>query len=188
MEDPLHNLPRNFLPRLLSKCFCFFSFFKLEKKRITYLHSYLFPWPHSLLVMSVLSSPEIPIFFVDLYCAEICREEFDEEKEPDGMVLSGWVGPTEKDTRVVSNGESTSTARLAEKSDEVEIAPDRSGTKRKQSEMSEMMDNIHDMKPCSSLDIGDQLHPQEVEDNDDDDDVIVMLDENPGPSKRKKIQ
>ncbi|XP_026656367.1 SUMO-activating enzyme subunit 2-like isoform X2 [Phoenix dactylifera] len=116
------------------------------------------------------------------------REEFDEEKEPDGMLLSGWVAPTEKDARLVSNGESTSAAQLAEKSDEDGIAPARSGTKRKQSEMSEMIDNIDDMKPCSSLDIGDQLNPQEVEDNDDDDDDIVMLDENPGPSKRKKLQ
>ncbi|KAG1331754.1 putative SUMO-activating enzyme subunit 2 [Cocos nucifera] len=115
------------------------------------------------------------------------REEFDEEKEPDGMVLSGWVAPTEKDTRVVSNGESTSTAQLVEKSDEVGIAPDRSGTKRKPSEMSEMIDNIHDMRPCSSVDIGDQLNPQEVEDNGDDDDIVV-LDENPGPSKRNKLQ
>lgn len=140
------------------------------------------------MIMEVLSSPEIPFFLCrSILCAEICRDEFDDEKEPDGMVLSGWVAPTEKDSRVVSNGESTSTAQLAEISDEVEIAPDRSGTKRKQSEMLEMTDNIHDMNPCSSLDIGDQLNPQEVEDNDDDDD-IVMLDENPGPSKRKKLQ
>ncbi|XP_010938776.1 SUMO-activating enzyme subunit 2 isoform X1 [Elaeis guineensis] len=120
------------------------------------------------------------------------REEFDEEKEPDGMVLAGWIAPTQKDARIVSNGESTSAAHpavteMVEKSDDVEIAREKPGTKRKLSEMSEMIDHVHDIKPCSSHDVGDQVHPQEVEDNDDDDDIVI-LDENPETRKKKRLQ
>lgn len=42
----------------------------------------------------------------------LCREEFDEEKEPEGMVLIGWLqAPTDTENKAsVQNGESTSGA------------------------------------------------------------------------------
>lgn len=58
----------------------------------------------------------------------IFREEFDEEKEPDGMVLSGWTQPVsaaENKDKSVGNGASTSdalvTAVESEKDDEMTI-------------------------------------------------------------------
>ncbi|CAL0333576.1 unnamed protein product [Lupinus luteus] len=56
------------------------------------------------------------------------REEFDEEKEPDGMVLSGWTQPVstpENKDKPIGNGASTSDATIAatesEKDDEIGI-------------------------------------------------------------------
>ncbi|KAE9592726.1 putative NAD(P)-binding domain, ubiquitin/SUMO-activating enzyme ubiquitin-like protein [Lupinus albus] len=56
------------------------------------------------------------------------REEFDEEKEPDGMVLSGWTQPVsnpENKDKSIGNGASTSDATIAaaesEKDDEIGI-------------------------------------------------------------------
>lgn len=102
------------------------------------------------------------------------------------MVLAGWIAPTQKDTRVLSNGESTSSAHpavteIAGKSDGVGESPEKTGTKRKLSEIPEIID-----KPCSSRDVGDQVNPHKVEDNDDDDGVLVILDENPETKKKKK--
>lgn len=90
----------------------------------------------------------------------VCRDEFDEEKEPDGMVLTGWSGPNTKPEKssTSSNGESSSAA----------------GGKRK-------LDEISD---------GNGKHKgiaQEVEVNDEDDDVSV-LDEFPDANKKKRVQ
>jgi hypothetical protein len=38
----------------------------------------------------------------DLF-SDYCRDEFDEEKEPDSMVLAGWSGPAGK--QITSSGE-----------------------------------------------------------------------------------
>ncbi|KAJ1691587.1 hypothetical protein LUZ63_015742 [Rhynchospora breviuscula] len=49
------------------------------------------------------------------------RDEFDEEKEPDGMVLTGWSGPTTKPEKSnpSSNGESSSAAGAKRKLEEI---------------------------------------------------------------------
>jgi len=88
------------------------------------------------------------------------REEFDKEKEPDGMVLTGWSGPTTKPEKSSSssNGDSSSTA----------------GAKRKLEEISEGNGKNKGIA-------------QEVEVNDEDDDVIV-LDEFPDTNKKKRVQ
>ncbi|WCJ40932.1 SUMO-activating enzyme subunit 2 [Euphorbia peplus] len=70
------------------------------------------------------------------------REEFDEEKEPDGMVLFGWTqAPVEKeDNKLVRNGESSSKALLSTEAqildEEISEGSDISGKKRKQPECS----------------------------------------------------
>jgi ubiquitin-like 1-activating enzyme E1 B len=89
-----------------------------------------------------------------------CRDVFDEEKEPDGMVLSGWSGPTTKPEKssTSSNGESSSAAV----------------GKRKLEELSD----------------GNGKHKgiaQQIEVNDDDDDVSV-LDGFPDVNKKKRVQ
>ncbi|KAJ9704727.1 hypothetical protein PVL29_002991 [Vitis rotundifolia] len=105
------------------------------------------------------------------------REEFDEEKEPDGMLLSGWTQAprVEKDdNKTVGNGgSSTSNASSAmpveaEEDDDIEIVP--IGKKRKLGEISKATNpNLSDVA--------------------DDDDVLVMLDgENLDVKKKKKLQ
>lgn len=106
------------------------------------------------------------------------REEFDEEKEPDGMLLSGWTQAprVEKDdNKTVGNGgSSTSNASSAmpveaEEDDDIEFVP--TGKKRKVGEISKATNpNLSDVA-------------------DDDDDVLVMLDgENLDINKKKKLQ
>jgi len=119
------------------------------------------------------------------------REEFDEEKEPDGMLLSGWTAPTDKERVVNSNGEGTSTAALQiNETEEVDIASDRhglvAGTKRKLSELAETTDR-QEIQPTLSKHISRLEVPEDVGDNDDDDDV-VMLDENPEKGKNKRLK
>lgn len=104
------------------------------------------------------------------------REEFDEEKEPDGMLLSGWTQAprVEKDdNKTVGNGgSSTSNASSAmpveaEEDDDIEFVP--TGKKRKVGEISKATNpNLSDVA---------------------DDDVLVMLDgENLDINKKKKLQ
>ncbi|KAK1271195.1 SUMO-activating enzyme subunit 2 [Acorus gramineus] len=117
------------------------------------------------------------------------REEFDEETEPDGMVLSGWTpaAPTEKAAHAISNGEGTSSAppgtSEAEIVDDVEIVPAQTdipvGTKRKLTE-------ILNSKDGESDDVRQGKRAIEVDDNGDDDDVVLMLEEN--PEKKKRLQ
>ncbi|XP_022873022.1 SUMO-activating enzyme subunit 2-like [Olea europaea var. sylvestris] len=72
------------------------------------------------------------------------REEFDEEKEPDGMILSGWIPPlaAEKNGKTaVDNEVSTSSASeavplLTEDDDDLRIIPTITGKKRKLSDVS----------------------------------------------------
>ncbi|XP_077245386.1 SUMO-activating enzyme subunit 2-like [Tasmannia lanceolata] len=121
------------------------------------------------------------------------RGEFDEEEEPDGMILSGWMPPpTEKDNRVVSNGESTSnsqhtTLETRDDSDEIEVVPSETGsavagTKRKLSERSNADSEVL-ISACSSVEVTSNQRPKEVY-SDDDDDVVVMVDENLDKKKR----
>ncbi|KAH8498251.1 hypothetical protein H0E87_017248 [Populus deltoides] len=110
------------------------------------------------------------------------REEFDEEKEPDGMVLSGWTqAPPEKkdDKTSIGNGASTSKSLPTEPMDaqkDIEVKEISDGTaspgkKRKLPEFSEgctldqsnEADETRNDKKIQKLD-------------DDDDDDLVMLD------------
>ncbi|XP_073000477.1 SUMO-activating enzyme subunit 2 [Typha latifolia] len=116
------------------------------------------------------------------------REEFDDEKEPDGMILSGWTSVTDKSKQV--NGESRLTTspdalEAKGKSYGVEIAPEKPGTKRKLSEMLETTANHNVSRSNLNFNAANQANPQEVEDNDDD---VVMLDENPETTKKKRTQ
>lgn len=121
------------------------------------------------------------------------REEFDEEKEPDGMVLSGWTARV-NDDQFTSNGENTSSVSSAtsetKNTNEPHIAPGRplvSGTKRKLSEIEEAFENSGHTN--SSSNSTDQQNPQQVEDNDDDDDDdIIILNVPFEDAKKIKVQ
>lgn len=110
------------------------------------------------------------------------REEFDEEKEPDAMVLSGWTqAPANENedntSTAVENGASTSkgvdNVEIEEETDLVQ-----NGKKRK------MLDNNDDDSGSSKKRV-----EQVVDDNDDDDDDLVMFDEGVDIcSKKRKLQ
>ncbi|KAJ8505863.1 hypothetical protein OPV22_006749 [Ensete ventricosum] len=119
------------------------------------------------------------------------REEFDEEKEPDRMVLLGWTTP-EKKSQGVSNGENTTAAIPAapeaiNKSEEVEVAAEISRTRRKRSEISETTGDQETFQILPDTDAKNSMDPQEVEDDDYENDLVV-LDENPEASKKRRLQ
>ena len=113
-----------------------------------------------------------------------CRDEFDEEKEPDGMVLSGWQQTTlEKGDSIqtsFSNGESTSKALPsttdANKNDDADIVA--SGTKRKLDEASSGVDASSSANEANSL--------KKLEVLDDDDDLVVLDDDGDLVTNKKK--
>ncbi|XVF67762.1 hypothetical protein PTKIN_Ptkin10aG0148200 [Pterospermum kingtungense] len=121
------------------------------------------------------------------------REEFDEEKEPDGMVLSGWVeAPVDKgNDKPVGNGESTSKALSAEeimegeKDDEIqeisEGTENATGKKRKLSEVSKGTTPDH-----SGLSDKRKNHNQ-LEKLDDEDDELIITDDWESLTKKKKL-
>ncbi|GFY94983.1 SUMO-activating enzyme 2 [Actinidia rufa] len=116
------------------------------------------------------------------------REEFDEEKEPDGMVLSGWTQAPEKGKETnasTDNGSTTITASQVvsletEDDDEIEIVSSETktilnGKKRKLSDVCSATTECYSKKKLEELD----------EDGDD----MVMLDEgNFDSSKKKRLQ
>ncbi|XP_026435875.1 SUMO-activating enzyme subunit 2-like [Papaver somniferum] len=123
------------------------------------------------------------------------RDEFDDEKEPDGMVLSGWTPAPSKekdDSVAVSNGASTSSASQstvveAEDDDDVEIVPTElafvsAGAKRKLSEISNSNSSAHSS-------VGDGYCGEKKIEVVDEEDVVVMLtDGNSDVSKKKRLQ
>nr|KYP41709.1 SUMO-activating enzyme subunit 2 [Cajanus cajan] len=107
------------------------------------------------------------------------REEFDEEKEPDGMVLSGWTQPVStaenKDKRI-GNGASTSdgvTAVESEKDDEIAIVS--ALKKRKLPDDSDNSNAADEAKHHKQL--------QVIDDEDD----LVMLDGEVDSFKKKRL-
>ncbi|KAK6253714.1 hypothetical protein QUC31_015434 [Theobroma cacao] len=123
------------------------------------------------------------------------REEFDEEKEPDGMLLSGWVEPpVDKDkNKPIGNGESTSNALPAEESLEAkkdvtiqeisEVTEIATGTKRKLSEVSKGTTPDH-----SGLSDETRNHNQlEKLDVDDEDDELMISDDWESLTKKKRL-
>lgn len=110
----------------------------------------------------------------------LIREEFDEEKEPDGLVLSGW---TQAPSLVENNGNksldnagSTSEASTleVEKDDEIEIV---GGKKRKLSE-DVIPSNAGESKGKNKLEVLD----------DEDDEELIMLDGDSGANKKIRPQ
>ncbi|KAF9676050.1 hypothetical protein SADUNF_Sadunf09G0098200 [Salix dunnii] len=109
------------------------------------------------------------------------REEFDEEKEPDEMVLSGWTqAPPEKkdDKTSIGNGASTSKSLPTEPMDaqkDIDVKEILDGTaspgkKRKLPEFSE------GCSPDQSNDADETMNHKKIQKLDDDDDDLVMLD------------
>ncbi|KAK6916608.1 Ubiquitin-activating enzyme, SCCH domain [Dillenia turbinata] len=107
------------------------------------------------------------------------REEFDEEKEPDGMLLSGWtqaIRPEKENANSVGNGESASDAsqavavELEEGNEMVEVPAEiPAAKKRKLSDISVTRSSVTRIAETNSNKI--------VEELDEDDDDIVMLDD-----------
>lgn len=115
------------------------------------------------------------------------RDEFDEEKEPDGMVLSGWHQTSlEKgdSSKTLGNGESTSktlpSATDADKNSDSDIVA--SARKRKMDEGSSADDISNLVNQANSLKKPEVL--------DDDDDDIVMLEDgvSAATNKKKRLQ
>ncbi|RCV13761.1 hypothetical protein SETIT_2G371700v2 [Setaria italica] len=110
------------------------------------------------------------------------RDEFDKEKEPDGMVLAGWTGPVDK--QITSNGDKRLVPSSSSADDVDSAAEDASvkpGMKRKLNEILESQENF-DVQNKS--DVGSSS-AQIVEDDDDD---IVMFNEDPMQGKKKRLQ
>ncbi|PNY07211.1 SUMO-activating enzyme subunit 2 [Trifolium pratense] len=108
------------------------------------------------------------------------REEFDEEKEPDGMVLSGWTQPVsaeDNNEESVSNGANTSdapaTAVESENDDDIGIVSP--VKKRKLPDDSENSNTADDARHHKQL--------QVIDDEDD----LVMLDGNLDGFKKRRV-
>ncbi|KAA3462887.1 SUMO-activating enzyme subunit 2-like [Gossypium australe] len=124
------------------------------------------------------------------------REEFDEEKEPDGMLLSGWVeAPVDKNSnKPIGNGESTSSALSTEEIQEgekdVEIqetsesAENVTGKKRKLSEVSKGTIPDHSGLPDESSRNQNQLEKLDV---DDEDDELIISNDWESLTKKKRL-
>ncbi|KAF3785167.1 SUMO-activating enzyme subunit 2 [Nymphaea thermarum] len=127
------------------------------------------------------------------------RDEFDEEKEPDGMVLSGWIQPSERRTQTTNNGEATSNAPAStsslDDSDDLEILDTEpsalSGNKRKVAEISITGDSGPFKKsPATTnsnvVDIGNENGQPALDAADDD--VVVMVHDESVHRKRARSQ
>lgn len=114
-----------------------------------------------------------PYLFKDfLY---VHRDEFDEEKEPDGMLLSGWTqAPSAEDSNKYVDRKARTSEALQledETNNDLEIAL---ANKRKLFETSK--------NACTSSEIRNN-HQSEVVDDDDD---LFMLDGNPCKKRRNQ--
>lgn len=118
------------------------------------------------------------------------REEFDEEKEPDGMLLSGWTQapPAKDDKQSIGNGGDSSNALQTETADAV-----------KYGEMEEISDSgkkrkLSDGSKASILDVPNAAdgtrNYKEVEklDDDEDDDIVMFDDLDSMTNKKKRLQ
>ncbi|XP_042407721.1 SUMO-activating enzyme subunit 2-like isoform X3 [Zingiber officinale] len=109
------------------------------------------------------------------------RDDFDEEKEPDGMVLSGWTAP-EKVHMATSNGESPSADHQITleptEPEVVELDAEMLDTKRKLLATLERKENEEEDREVLSILVND----------DDDDDDVVLLDDHPEANKKLKLQ
>ncbi|KAL6963826.1 SUMO-activating enzyme subunit 2 [Sarracenia purpurea var. burkii] len=126
------------------------------------------------------------------------RDEFDEEKEPDGMVLSGWTqnmakeedNNTSTDNGVSKPNSSQASSLETEEDREIEIVPTGSGSvlagkKRKLPDTSDA--TIPDLSSVTDEMISKQ-NLEEIDDDDDDDDLVMLDDVNSNGSKKKRFQ
>ncbi|KAF7810853.1 SUMO-activating enzyme subunit 2 [Senna tora] len=110
------------------------------------------------------------------------RKEFDEEKEPDGMLLSGWTQPPsalEKEDKSISNGASTSDTPIAAteaEKDEIGIV---SAAKKRR------LSDIVDSELSNAADEARNRNQLQVIDDEDD---LVMLEGNSDGYKKKRLQ
>ncbi|XP_011047909.1 PREDICTED: SUMO-activating enzyme subunit 2 isoform X2 [Populus euphratica] len=124
------------------------------------------------------------------------REEFDEEKEPDGMVLSGWTQalPEKKDDKTsIGNGASTSKSLPTEPMDaqkDIEVKEISDGTaspgkKRKLPEFSEgcTLDQSNEADETRN-----DKKIQKLDDDDDDDDLVMLDHWGKDTSKKQRLQ
>lgn len=114
------------------------------------------------------------------------RDEFDKEKEPDGMLLSGWTQapPMEReDGTVLGNGGSTSNAvvNANRNDDELEIVP--VGAKRKLCEISQASTSSDPLIVVDGSRNGKE--PEELDDDDEED--LIMLDGDSDISKKIRV-
>lgn len=123
------------------------------------------------------------------------REEFDEEKEPDGMVLSGWTqapAAVKDDKKSIGNGGNASNAlehELAEanRDGEMEEISEPSVKKRKLSEVS--IATILDGPEATADEIKNQKEVEKLDDDDDDEEDLVMIDDlNSVGNKKTRLQ
>ncbi|XP_057788258.1 SUMO-activating enzyme subunit 2 isoform X2 [Salvia miltiorrhiza] len=113
------------------------------------------------------------------------REEFDDEKEPDGMVLSGWTqaqaaeknGNASADNGASTSGASQAASAVPEEDDDIQIIPAVSGKKRKLSDVSGA-DNSDASPAAKEPKIKRKAEEIEIDGND-----IVMLDDGDAAKK-----
>ncbi|XVF45338.1 hypothetical protein PTKIN_Ptkin02bG0198000 [Pterospermum kingtungense] len=125
------------------------------------------------------------------------REEFDEEKEPDGMLLSGWVeapAPViEDNNKPVGNSESTSNALPAEDiletEKDVEIQEISEGTKIVTGKKRKLSEVFKGTAPDhSGLSYESRNHNQlEKLDVDDEDDELIISDDWESLTKKRRL-
>ncbi|KAK4477129.1 hypothetical protein RD792_016339 [Penstemon davidsonii] len=112
------------------------------------------------------------------------REDFDEEKEPDAMILSGWSqapAPEKNDNGASTSGvtEATTSLNTEEDDDELQIIPAQTGKKRKLSDISSA--HISDSS-CVTNDTKIKRKADEIDSNND----LVMLDDVDSSNNKKK--
>lgn len=120
----------------------------------------------------------------------ICREEFDEEKEPDGMILSGWTqaivqknGETSKDNGASTSNVSQTVSVEAEEDDEVQIIAAVGGLAGKKRKLPDNSNSSSSDLSC----VSDETRISRKAKNCDDSEADIMLDGN-GERKKKKVQ
>ncbi|KAK4284767.1 hypothetical protein QN277_001551 [Acacia crassicarpa] len=110
------------------------------------------------------------------------REEFDEEKEPDGMLLSGWTQPVsasekEKEDKSINNGANSSDVTVEAVEDETGVVA--VGVKKRRiSETSEVAANA----------AADETNHKQYQVIDDEDDLVVLDGNSDAGNKRKRMQ
>ena len=129
---------------------------------------------------TVLLSFQVSTFNI---CSDHCRDEFDNEKEPDGMVLAGWSGPADK--QITSNGDKRSIPSSSSADDFDGTADDASGRPGMKRKLDEILESNENFDTAQNPTEAGSSSAQVVEDDDDD---CLMLDEAPKLGKRKRWQ